>query len=203
MGRSPWWLPWAVYVVLGGAGVGLAWGHRGAVWSAPAGPRFVQSPLVAQALGLAAALVVVLLTVRSTRLLVARTRWARTLHVYLRGVLLGTSAARLLGLACASAVAEELLFRAALLPMCGLVASSLTFGLLHVSSRETRLGWMFWAALMGLVFGVLYVGSGSLLPPILAHAAINYENMQYICSYDPTPLDTRGPGLQSVGSRRV
>jgi membrane protease YdiL (CAAX protease family) len=42
---------------------------------------------------------------------------------------------------------------------------------------------------MGALFGVLYEASGTLLAPVLAHALINYENMQYIIHYDPTPLD--------------
>jgi uncharacterized protein len=197
------WLPWAVYAVLGALGAGVSWLYRGTVFAAPAGRRFASDPLAAQAIGHLLALIAVVLTVRSTRLLVERTRWAKALHVHLRGLLLGASATRLLALACASSVAEELFFRAALLPWLGLAGSSLLFGLLHVSTRETAVGWMVWAALMGAVFGALYLGSGSLLAPILAHAAINYENMQYICNYDPTLVDTRRAAPHSAPSRRL
>lgn len=203
MGRSPWWLPWAVYALLAALGAGVSLLYRGAVFTAPPGPRFADDPRVALAVGCCLASIAALVTVRSTRALVARTRWARALHLHLRGLLLGQSSARLLALACASSVAEELFFRAALLPACGLVLSSLVFGVLHVSPRETAFGWMAWATLMGAVFGLLFVWSGNVLAPMLAHAAINYENMQYICSFDPTPLDTRRSAPQSASSRRL
>jgi hypothetical protein len=143
--------------------------------------------------GLVLALIVTLLTIHSTRWLVARTRWARTLRDSLRSALIGASRSRLFVLASLSAVAEELFFRAALMPWLGVAISSLVFGLLHVSSKETYLGWMVWASVMGLVFAYLFVGSGSLLAPMLAHATINYENMVYLCSSAPSglPLRTR------------
>lgn len=193
MGRSAWWLPWAVYGPLALLGAGLSWFTRGAVLSAPPGPRFGSDQWSAQLLGLGLALLVTVLTIRSTRWLVARTRWARTLRDTLRSALIGGSRARLLLLASLSAVAEELFFRAALMPWLGVLISSLVFGLLHVSSRETYLGWMLWASVMGLVFAGLFLGSGSLLAPVLAHATINYENMQYLCSSAPSglPLHTR------------
>ena len=109
----------------------------------------------------------------------------------------------MLALACASAVAEELFFRAALLPLCGILLSSLLFGLLHVSPRETFLGWVLWATIMGVVFGGLYVASGTLLAPIIAHAAINFENMQYLCTYDPTSVDTPRVAPQSTSTRQL
>jgi len=203
MGRSPWWLPWAVYGPLAALGAGLSWLSRRSVFSAPAGPRFAEDPSLALAVGLALACGVAWLTVRSTRWLVAHKRWARALHLHLRALLLGASSARLLTLAAASALAEELFFRAALLPWCGLFGSALVFGLLHYSSRETYLPWMLWATLMGMVFGALYVASGSLLVPMLAHAAINYENMQYICNVDPTRADTPRRSPHGVSSRRL
>jgi hypothetical protein len=188
MGRSAWWLPWAVYGPLAAVGAVLSWLTRGAVLSAPPGPRFGNGLWSSQLFGLGAALLVTALTLRGTRWLVARTRWARTLRDSLRSALIGASRSRLLVLAVLSAVAEELFFRAALMPWLGVAISSLVFGLLHVSARETYLGWMVWASLMGLVFAGLFVGSGSLLAPVLAHATINYENMQYLCSSAPSGL---------------
>jgi uncharacterized protein len=188
MGRSAWWLPWAVYGPLAALGAGLSWLTRGAVVSAPPGPRFSGSAWAALILGLGLALIVTALTIRGTRWLVARTRWARTLRDSLRSALIGASRSRLLVLAILSALAEELFFRAALMPWLGVAASSLVFGLLHVSARDTYLGWALWASVMGLVFAGLFVGSGSLLAPVLAHATINYENMQYLCSSAPSGL---------------
>jgi membrane protease YdiL (CAAX protease family) len=188
MGRSPWWLPWLVYGPLAVVGAGLSWLTRGAVVSAPPGPRFSDERWTAQLVGLGLSLLVTALTVQSTRWLVARTRWARTLRDSLRSALIGASRPRLLVLALLSSVAEELFFRAALMPWLGVALSSLLFGLLHVSARETYLGWMLWASVMGLIFAGLFVGSGSLLAPVLAHATMNYENMQYLCSSTPAGL---------------
>ncbi|MEY4511236.1 MAG: hypothetical protein RLZZ450_3358 [Pseudomonadota bacterium] len=203
MGRSAWWLPWAVYGPLAALGAGLAYLLHGQVLHAPRGPRFSDHPSLALFGGLALAALVTLITVVSTRWLVARTTWARKLHGTLRAALLGATPQRLLLLAVASSVAEELFFRAALLPWIGLFASSLVFGLLHVSSRETYLGWMLWASLMGAVFGVLFVGSGGLLAPIVAHAAINYENMRYLCSFDPTGIDRSQKPTHGPRARRL
>jgi membrane protease YdiL (CAAX protease family) len=107
----------------------------------------------------------------------------------LRATLLGLPPGRIALLAVLSATAEELLFRAALVPSMGLWASSLVFGLAHVSRSSSKLAWSLWAFVMGLAFGALFLASGSLWPSIVAHALINYENMHYICNYDPTPLD--------------
>jgi len=138
--------------------------------------------------------------VAATRWLVRHTRWARSLRVTLRSALLGASSRRLLLLALSSSLAEELLFRAALLPSIGVLASSLIFGALHNSaSRDSQLPWMLWATLMGLVFGLLFVASGSLLAPLFAHAAINYENMHYVCSEQP--VQTAGTRSDPHGER--
>ncbi len=189
MGSSPWWLPWAVYAPMGA--VGFAWARiaRGAVLTTPKNAWLSQDSSVALSMGCALALLVVVITVWSTRVLVARTQWARALHRELRITLVGSSAGQLAVLASLSAFAEELFFRAALQPVVGLVAASCAFGLVHVSPRGTGVAWTAWALLMGLVFGVLFEASGSLIVPIVAHALINYENMQYICNYDPTYLD--------------
>ena len=193
MARSPWWLPWAIYTPLGALGAALSFMSRGAVVTAPPGARFAATPWQATLLGVVAALVVTAVTVWSTRVLVAHAAWARRLHVTLRCALLGTPPARLAVLAGCAAVAEELFFRAALLPWLGVALSSLVFGLLHVSPRATYLGWMLWASVMGVVFAWLFLWSGSLLPPIVAHAAINYGNMQYLVRFDPTEADSRAP----------
>ncbi len=193
MGSSPWWLPWAVYAPMGAAGFAWAQLSHGSALSSPRPGWLSSNPVIALSAGLLIALLVAAVTVWSTRLLVARTEWARTLHRELRATLVGSSAGQLALLAGLSALAEELLFRAALQPAVGLVASSLIFGLVHVSPRGTGFAWTLWALLMGLIFGVLFEASGSLIVPIAAHALINYENMQYICNYDPTYFDIDRP----------
>lgn len=148
-------------------------------------------------LGIAAGWILALLTVRATRLLVARTQWAKRLHTALRGGLLGTSAPQLALLSGLAALSEELFFRAALGPAIGFVASSALFGIVHLSVRDVQLPGALWAFVMGLAFSGLYLLSGTLLAPILTHWLINYENMQYICSYDPTPRDIKRVSLLS------
>jgi membrane protease YdiL (CAAX protease family) len=107
----------------------------------------------------------------------------------LRGSLLGATSSQMVLLAGTSSWAEELFFRALLGPSLGIVGSSALFAILHGIGRERPIPVAVWSFGMGLVFSELYLASGTLLVPILAHGVINYENMQYICNYDPTPLD--------------
>ena len=200
------WLSCAAHFAVGAASAAWLVLTRGAVFTLPesdAGGRLATRlghPLEQSAniltrggtrywLGLAAALLTAALTVRATRLLVEHTRWARALHVSLRASLLGAQPAQLALLAAGSACAEELFFRALLGPSVGFVVSAALFGALHGLRREGRLPVALWSFAMALVFSELYLASGTLLSPILAHCVINYENMQYICNYDPTPLD--------------
>ncbi len=177
-----------VYGPMGAIGAGWAYSTRAAVfqaphvpWSTPRSPWFLGLwCLIAVALALA--------VVATTRGLVQRTRWARRLHLNLRGPLLGLAPRRIALLSALSATAEELFFRAALTPSVGVWASALIFGLCHLTPRA-GLSWSLWAFVMGLLFAALFLVSGSLWPPILLHALINHQNMHYICNYDPTPLD--------------
>ena len=189
MGAGPWWLAIAIYFPMGLTGAAWAYASRGAILTAPHPPWLSPNTTLSGALGLLLAVLLAAATVALTRVLVSRTEWAKNLHLSLRAALGSPSPARMLVLASLSAVSEELLFRGALQPLLGLVASALVFGLVHVSSRETYLAWSLWAGAMGMLFGVLFEASGTLLAPMLAHALINYENMQYIVHYDPTPLD--------------
>jgi membrane protease YdiL (CAAX protease family) len=183
------WLPCVGYAAMAVSGAAFADRARGTIFVTP-GMALQASTAVPRALlGLAAAFLVARLTVRASRVLVARTRWARRLHAALRGVWLGKSGLELALVSGLAALSEELFFRAALGPAIGFVASSALFGAAHVASRESSLPWVLWAFGMGLLFSTLYVVSGTLLAPIFAHWLINYENMQYICNYDPTPLD--------------
>ena len=198
MGHAPWWLPCSVYGALAALGVSLSLNQRAGVLSAPAGARFSADASLALWIGLLLALVLALATVVATRWLVARMRWARALHRSLRGAVLGASPVRLQSLALGGAVAEELFFRAALVPMLGVWASALLFGALHFPGRATYLSWMLWATTMGVLLGGLFTLSGSLLPAILAHALINHVNMRYLAESDartgtPAPLHVHGP----------
>ena len=72
-----------------------------------------------------------------------------------------------------SAVGEETFFRGAVQQDFGIVVASLLFGLVHVGPDRRYLLWTFWAVLAGFLFGALYVVTGGLLAPILAHSAHN------------------------------
>lgn len=201
------WLSCAAHVAVGATSAAWLALTRGAVLSLPQtlgdgsllaarlgqpggqGADFFARPGTRYWLGLAAALLTAGLTVRATRLLVEHARWAGALHLSLRAALLGARTRHLALLAVSSACAEELFFRALLGPSIGFVVSAALFGALHGLHREGRLPVALWSFAMALVFSELYLASGTLLAPMLAHCVINYENMQYICNYDPTPLD--------------
>lgn len=201
MGAGPWWLALAIYTPMALAGAVWAYASRGSILTPAHGPWLSPNTTLSGVLGGVLALALAAATVALTRVLVARTRWAKNLHLTLRAALGDLTPGRMLFLSLLSAVSEELLFRSALEPVLGLFASSLVFGLVHVSSRETYLSWSLWAAIMGLCFGLLFEASGTLIAPILAHALINYENMQYIVHYDPTPLDIDRRGRPVRGAR--
>jgi membrane protease YdiL (CAAX protease family) len=199
MRSTSMWLSCAAHVALAAGSAAWLSLRRGTLFSAPENDRLY--PLVPEAgkllagggarfwLGMTAALFAAVLTVHATRVLVAQTRWARALHITLRGSLLGATPSQMLLLAGTSACAEELFFRALLGSGVGFVSSSAIFGILHGVRRQSPLAVAAWSFGMGLVFSGLYLASGTLLAPMLAHCVINYENMQYICNYDPTPLD--------------
>jgi uncharacterized protein len=72
-----------------------------------------------------------------------------------------------------SGVGEEVLFRGALQPELGLVATSLLFGALHVGPDRRYLVWTAWAVGAGFLFGFLYVWTGGILAPATAHVLHN------------------------------
>ena len=187
-----WWVPWAVYGPLAGLGAAwAAWAH-GSAWRHPEGSWLPLPWGTPNLVGAALAILLAVATIGATRLLVQHTDWARRLHVEFRAALLDTPASQLFVLALTSAFGEELFFRAALQPTIGLMPSAVLFGVVHVAPNGNWLTWGTWATVMGVAFGALYAATGTILAPVLAHAVINYENMQYICNYDPTPLDTGG-----------
>jgi hypothetical protein len=125
------------------------------------------------------------ITVAATPAIVRRASWARALHSALRQGVQGASGGALLGLAIASATAEELLFRGLLVQVVGIAASSAVFGVLHQIRGRGRWGWVAWATLMGLLFAAIFAATGSLVGPLIAHAAINCVNLQFLRDNDP------------------
>jgi membrane protease YdiL (CAAX protease family) len=91
-------------------------------------------------------------------------------------------------------VAEALSFRGLLVPAFGLVVSSLAFGALHQLGGRVGWAWAGWATVMAFVFGLLFLATGSLLGPIVAHAAINVANLRFIRDTEVDPPKPRRLG---------
>jgi membrane protease YdiL (CAAX protease family) len=126
-------------------------------------------------------------TIAASRVLVRRVAWAQALHAALRPAVHGAGDLGLLAVAVASATGEEVLFRGLVMPLVGVVVSSLLFGALHQIRGPARWGWMVWATVMGVLFGGVFVATGSLVGPIAAHAMINGANLRFLRDNDPSP----------------
>jgi membrane protease YdiL (CAAX protease family) len=176
----------AVYVTVGAGSAAIAYAlghdplHAPSAWIGLTG---ASAALVSAGLGLLLAAA----TLAATRALLRRTAWARALHAALRPAVRHSGGAALLMLALASGAAEELLFRGLLAQLLGVIASSIAFGAVHQVKGAARWAWMGWATIMGLLFAVLFRATGSLVGPILAHAAINGVNLRLIRDHDPEP----------------
>jgi membrane protease YdiL (CAAX protease family) len=134
-------------------------------------------------------------TIAATRAMVRRAEWARALHEALRPAVHGAGDGALVAVALASAFGEELLFRGLLVPVLGVVLPAVLFGALHQIRGRARWGWMAWATLMGLVFGVVFAATGSLAGPIAAHALVNAANLRFLRDTDTAPRPRALGGL--------
>jgi len=83
-------------------------------------------------------------------------------------------------LSIASSIGEELLFRGALLQVIGIHVSSFLFGFLHYGGKRPFLLWGVMGWVMGYLLSGLFLATGSLLSPILAHFTINYFNLIHL-----------------------
>lgn len=84
----------------------------------------------------------------------------------------------LLWLGLLPGMSEELLFRGVMLPAVGLnatglIATSLLFGVLHLSGRQ-QWPYVVWATMVGLLLGFSALATGNLLVPIIAHIVTNW-----------------------------
>lgn len=77
-------------------------------------------------------------------------------------------------MAVSSGVAEEALFRGALLPVLGVAGSSVLFGILHIGRDRTMWVWIVVAFVAGLAFAALSLSTGDILAAATAHAVVNY-----------------------------
>lgn len=155
-----------------------------APWVHPA-PWLHLPALVAHAYSLAFGLVLGAIVVVATRRLVERFVWAQELANALRPFARGLSGVGIVVVALLSSIGEEFLFRGLLAPWIGLWAQALLFGVLHQMRGPSRWAWVAWATIVGVLFGVVFQSTGSLLGPIAAHAVINGFNLNYLQNHDP------------------
>jgi uncharacterized protein len=116
----------------------------------------------------------------TTRLSVLHCKWARCLQAELRPVASGMASSTILLVAALSSLGEEMVFRSLLMPLLGVWAQGVLFGLLHQIRGRSRWIWVSWAAVVGLALGALYWLTGSLAGPVVAHGVINAMNLAYL-----------------------
>lgn len=172
------------YAGLGLAGGALAYFFAGHAPFAHPSP-WIEMPQLASvsasvAIGVAFAFAVVV----ATRITVTRFTWARRLHLELQPVARRFDRQEIWLVAILSSVGEELFFRSFLVPVCGLVVSTILFGLLHQVRGPSRWVWAAWAGAVGLGLGAIFAATGSVLGPIVAHALINATNLAFLKHYD-------------------
>lgn len=179
---SSWSRPALVMVLYLGLGAAaLAWGGlRGQpnIWQPPGHGE----PLVLA--GIAMGILLGLAIVFVSRLALYRFDWARALHRDFRGLLNPMSDLEIVVLAGASSVGEEMFFRGALLPAIGLVGSSLAFALLHIGPKARHLPWTVSSLGAGLMFGAIFIWTGDLTGPVLAHFLVNFLNLRHVAQYE-------------------
>jgi membrane protease YdiL (CAAX protease family) len=105
-----------------------------------------------------------------TRIWAARSTRGRALARDLAIKTKEMSARQIVFIAASASITEEIFFRGALAPTCGVVLASLAFGALHLRSG---IAWAILAAIFGAALGVVFMASGSLTGPLLAHFAVD------------------------------
>jgi uncharacterized protein len=139
-------------------------------------PRVFTGIIIGLALGLA--------IVFSSRLAVYRFDWARALHREFRALLNPLGTIEIVVLAAASAIGEEMFFRGALIPVVGLLGSSVIFALIHIGPKTRHLPWTVSSFVAGLAFGELFLFTGDLTGPVVAHFTVNFLNLRHVARYE-------------------
>jgi uncharacterized protein len=150
------------------------------VWRIPGrdDPLVITGILLGLMLGLALVL--------ASRLCLLRFRWARALNDEFRTLLTPITHREIVVLAVASSIAEEMFFRGAMLPVLGVLGSSVVFALLHVGPKPRYLPWTATSFLAGLLFGQLFLWTGDLTGAVVAHFTVNYLNLRHIAGLGGT-----------------
>jgi uncharacterized protein len=104
-------------------------------------------------------------------------RYRASADLYLQLILSPLLWPDLIWLGLLPGLSEELLFRGVMLPafglnIVGLIASSLCFGVLHMSGRS-QWPYVVWATAVGLLLGYSAMVTGNLLVPVVAHIVTN------------------------------
>ena len=147
-----------------------------------------------------------LLVVGLSQILDQTTEWARELGREFGKLLGKLDVEQVFIVACASGIGEELFFRGFLQQMLSesvfgganarwyaLAVTSVVFGALHVGPDLKKfLPWTIMAIVFGGVFGWLFMYTGNLIGPILAHFTINFLNIMAISERYGVPRDTHG-----------
>lgn len=115
-----------------------------------------------------------------SRLLTRRSEAGRAMARELARVLGALRIGPIVVLALVSGIGEELFFRGALQPRVGLVPASLLFGLAHLLPSWPLVLWSGFAAVAGLLFGLLFDATGNLLAPVVAHVLVNALNLRWL-----------------------
>lgn len=148
------------------------------------------------ALGAGVGLVVVVIS----QILDRTTQWAKVLTDEFIKTLGHLTPAQVLIFALCSGIAEELFFRGFLQQMLSiqvftgeggaviaLIVASLVFGGLHLGPDFRKFWpWTVMAIVLGFVFGAMYLYTGNVLAPILAHFTINFFNLYFMTQSSPT-----------------
>lgn len=182
---SRWGVILGVYAMLTlAAGTGAQLLH-GTVWMHPE-PWLSLSPWTAHLYSGLVGLTLGVVVAQLTKLLVRKTAFARTLHEELQPLARGLTPGLVLAVALLSSLGEELLFRSLLAPLLGLWLQAAIFGLAHQLPGRARWIWVVWASIMGLVLGILFQATGSLVGPVIAHATINGLNLRFLHHHNAT-----------------
>jgi membrane protease YdiL (CAAX protease family) len=135
--------------------------------------------------GLALAATLPLVTARWARRVLVLRGLRRAWDALESGLGPGLATSDVVILAVCSAISEEVFFRGVLQPEIGLVAASAAFGLVHPLGAA----YVAWAGAAGAVFGVLYLATGSLVAPAIAHGTYNLVALTYLRQRSARPSE--------------
>ncbi|MFU8806654.1 MAG: lysostaphin resistance A-like protein [Bradymonadaceae bacterium] len=140
------------------------------------------------------------ITVVISQILDRTTKWARNLTEEFTRALGHLTRFQVLLFALLSGIAEEMFFRGFLQQfltesifsgdlagILGLITAGLIFGGLHLGPDFRKFWpWTAMAIVLGVVFGAMYLYTGNILGPVLAHFTINFFNLYFMTQSSPS-----------------